>query len=106
MWRVCPVCVPLVSEGEVEFRGVWRVLLSVSAVTVVALLSVLLVVLMETESEFAELSSERKLWLESVKSSSRVGDLIGIDGGLVGGASVTHSSSESSKVKSKYADIR
>ena len=55
------------------------------------------------EFELVEISSESELDL--VEVSSRVGELMGIDGGSFGGVSAVHSSSESSAVRSKYAGI-
>ena len=56
--------VPLLFGEEVVFRGLWRLLLLVSTVTVVASLSVLLVVLAEAASEPIELRSEWESLLE------------------------------------------
>ena len=101
VWRVCPVSPPLLSAEEVVFRGLLRLLLSVSAVTVVASLSVLPVVSTEAASEPAVLWCEWKFELEvDVLRLERVGELIGIDDGSVGGAFATQSSSESSAVRS------
>ena len=92
---------PLLSAEEVVFRGMLWLLLSVSAVTVVASLSVMLVVSAEAASEPTVLWCEWGFESEvDVLRLERVGELIGIDDGSVGGAFATQSSSESSAVRS------